>query len=467
MSELSSLGERIRNRSASLPLQAVVAQTFLALFLLLFLTELDRELVRRDWLPVPGGGIVVYCGGMVGVVICLAVAAGRARADLLGQVVAILRHHWLFALVFLALLLLSLGYWFRQPAAKLRDALLIVSPSIVCIGAALLPLISRVRRGWRAYLGLAFVVYCLSIWMDVWQPGTFSTIEGRAAGLAVDTNTGAYMVALLAVPLLHYRQFSLVSLIVLYLAGLTIFLTLSRGGALSCLLVAGCYLSLIFAKSPSRRVFVSLAFGAMAVLLVFFAWLSVRSFDHFSAPETQTRLRLFLGKANWFQTRLKASNKAVIVPILERYNNRFGRVVPKEGQNNTSDRTYFRTDGEYVYVETARMTRLKNAFEAIAASPIVGHGTGFNSHGAISAHNMYLALWIDFGLLGFLLYIAFLTAGFSGFYRLKYWPGMFLIGFVACWSMFSHTVFASRPLFVVLGLLLSLPLMTSRHRDAA
>lgn len=107
-------------------------------------------------------------------------------------------------------------------------------------------------------------------------------------------------------------------------------------------------------------------------------------------------------------------------------------------------------------ISSARINRTRNSLQAIQASPWIGYGTKFNVRSDISPHNIYLGTWIDFGLLGPVLYIAFLCAAGRSFWRYRVWPGLFLTGVIAAWSLFSQTVLGTRALFVLLGLLLGL-----------
>ena len=534
-----------------------MVHTFFALFLLLFSTQLDKELVSRAWLPVPG--IVVFGGCMGVVLIYLVAGSGRSKTAILGQAVSIWHHYKPFTVTFLALILLSSIYWFRWSDATLRDALFIPLAFIVCAASTLLPLIPQVRRCWRVYLGLSFVFYCLTVWVDAWHPGTFSIFENRAVGLGIHPNDSASLVLLLVIPLLQYRRFHLVlvTLVVLYCAGLTIFLTLSRGGLLLYLLLVGCYIVLTRVKFPKHRVFIGLASGVMLVSLAFSSWLSLQSFEYLSSPDeaTQNRLGLITGQLNWFHVRLRPRVDApMIIRLLDRYNSFTAPPLPDDGQpvnqkegepivdiasqnnienllenvkqnvvasdtqlqetpipqqniigkddvegepiadiagqNNienllenvkqnvvASDTQLQETpilqhniirkddmEDEYILIDSSRVVRLKYALVTIQASPIIGYGTQFGGGGpgGISAHNMYLAQWINFGFPGFLVFVTFLATSFWGVYKQRFLPGMFLIGFIAAWSMLTHNLFDGRPFFIVLGLLLSLPLVTER-----
>ena len=452
MNGIGSLRER------ALPTRFAAAHVPLALFLTVFLTGMDQELVRRGWLPVPG--IALFASCMASVAVWLTVGRGRLRARLWALAAPFLRRYRTFLSAFLALGGLSLICWFARPDATLRDGLIIPAAFCTCAAAAMLPALPHVRQCPQACFWVAFAVYCLTVWVDVWRPGTFSFRITEAAGLAMNPNTGAYMVSMLAVPLLAHRLPSIAGLSALGLAGLTIFPTLSRGGSLTYLLLCCGYLLVAVARSPGRRLFLCLALGAGAVLLVVAVWVSISFFGFFSTEAARERVDRLT--ENWFYLRVDISEEDEFKKLSERNDSmrwtRERRAAPAP-----------RTDGEYAYLETPRLIALQNALEAIAASPIWGHGTRFSGRQSILPHNTYFAMWIDFGILGFLCYIALLTAGFRSFYRLRFLPGMFLIGLLALWSMFSGTIFDEFPLFVMLGLLLALPLENggSDRRQAA
>lgn len=459
----SRIGEIVHNWKASLRPGDVVVHIMLALFFAAFLTDLDMNLRYREWLPV--SRLVVFGACMAAILVYLISSIDRPWNVLSGHVLSVWRQHKPFLLAFAALAILSLVQWIRRPDAQPIDASTVVIPLCVCAAAAFLPLAAQTRRGWRAYLWAAFLLYYLTVWVDALVPGTFSISDSRPAGLAVDYNAGAYMALLLATPLLAYRRYSAVSLITLWLVGLTVFLTLSRGGILIYLLLTLCHMGFVFWRTPGKRLLVVLSYGSMLILLAFSAWLSTQSLEYFQLPDAQSRLNLVLGQRSWIRV---GSEDDVLEDIQSRQQRylEFGRVV--DGADpDARERISDIRNGALASVDSARVVRLKNGLEAVAASPITGHGTGFSSDNLISPHNMYLLAWIDLGILGVVLYAALLAAGFWIFYRIEAWHGMFLIGVVASWSMFSHTMFDHRPLYVMLGLLLALPVAAARERKTA
>ena len=295
----------------------------LGLFFVLFTTDLDRDLVRRGVLPLPGAA--AYLAGALAI---LAVAlrvrsAGslaRAIRAVRGQAAAVAREHLVFFAAFAALAAMSLPYWFRRDDPTPGALIFLVVAFGACAVAALLPLSERVRSGWRGYLAAAFLVYCAGIWIDVLRPGTFSVVDERAAGFATDTNTAAYAVSLLAAALLRYgRRPALADYGVLYVSGLTIFLTLSRGGALVWLALAAAYAAFVLARaSAGERRAIGVRFAAAGALTGASIWGSMQTFDYFSQPATQERVHIFFGNQSWFRLRMKPTHRTVPL-IAERY----------------------------------------------------------------------------------------------------------------------------------------------------
>lgn len=442
-------------RAALRAKRAAAARAAAALLFALFLTGLDRDLVRRGWLPIPE--IAVFASCMASLAVLAAVGPGRSWAGLWRRAAALLRLHRTFAAAFAAPAALSLTYWLVHPNADLRSVLTIVTAFCTCAAGALPAMFPLVRRHWRAFLGTALAIYCLTVWADIGLPGTFSNTETRAAGAAMDANAGAYMLTLFAAVLLPRRIPSIAGLLLLLLVGLSGLPTLSRSGLLVYAALCGGYFLLALAHSRGRRRLVCLVSAAAAVMLIVSMRVSVQSLDFFSSGEAEYRLDLLSGREDWLRNRADTRQ----IGMLEDLAARNDRLRPRSAQQAAAQSgerpaAQRQADGGFVYLPAPRVVRLQNAWEAIAASPIRGHGTRFSLRQDIQPHNMYLAMWIDFGILGFLLYVAFLAAGFRSFYKLRCLPGMFLMGTVACWSLFMHTVFDYRPLFMLLGLLTAL-----------
>lgn len=483
------MSELAGNRTGAIWSRNPLVYILSGLLIVVFATELDKLVFRAGWVSAPGGAIVAYIV-IFGIIVAAALAAaGSGRTRLRDEAIAKVRDNQLFLLLFLGLILISLIYWLVDTSADSLGMIDMLKALIVCLTAILLPILSsHVRRFWRVYLGVAFGTYCLSIWIDALWPGTFTdlagigslVVEGRISGLNLDSNSGAFIVTLLVAPLLSYRKFKLVDLAFLSITSLTILLTLSKSGMIILLLLVISYFVLILVKSPGRRQFVAGAFAISAILTVFLGWVAIRSIEHYETPRARIAVDQLLVQNKWFRTRLLSTNEDQITAHLEELEP-FGQVsAPATTEPPTStepeptaptttepERSYitYVDDGEYVHIESRRVARLRNALDTVADSPILGHGIGFNRNAGISAHNMFLAMWIDFGLLGLVLYGALLATGFWKFYRAKYWPGIFFIGLVGLVSMTIQHIFTLYTVFIMMGLMLSLRQGDLPHAD--
>lgn len=461
-----------------------------ALLVAVFVTETYRLIFQAGWVSIPGGVIVGYITITGAVMVSLLVTAGPKRVYLWRELVSVIRSNKLFLVLYLSLACLGFGVWLSDISADSLVLIDMVKSLLTCIGIMLLfHLCYQMQHGWRVYLSIGFVVYCLSIWVDALWPGTFIEIAGfgnfaaedqinRVSGLNHDPNSGSYIVIFLSIALLDYRRFRVANLLILSFAALSILLTLSRSGLFILILIAIGYSSLIVANSSGRRCFIAGSFAVTAVVTIFCGWAAIRLIEHFETPKARIAVGQLLIQDDWFRTRLSASNEDLIQAHLQ-YLERFGQVnapkapefmfpnqaviepiEPAASNPLSSDevRSYltYVDGGEYVHIESRRMARLRNAIDAIAESPLIGHGIGFNRNAGISAHNMFLAMWIDFGLLGLILYTIPLVIGFFKFYKSKYWLGtFFILGFSAI-SMFVQHIFTLYTAFFVMGLVLSL-----------
>ena len=458
------------------------------LFIVVFVAEVDKLIFRAGWISIPGGAIVVYSGVTGAIVLGLMMTAGPKRIYLWSEMVVAIRGNCLFLFLYLSLVVLSFGFWLSDMSSDPLIFFDVTKSLLVCTCTiVLITLCYHIRRGWRIYVGTGFVVYCLSIWVDALWPGIFTELaglgnfvaEGRVSGVSglnLDSNSGSYIVAFLSVSLLDYRRFKVIDLVVLSFATLTILLTLSRSGLLIILLTVICYFGLIVTNSSGRRWFVSVLFAIAAVATAVCGWAAIRSIEHFETPKARIAVGQLLIQDEWFRTRLRASNEELIQTHLQGLKT-FGQVnAPKAPELTVPGiavtepaiqavfdppalkvRSYmtYVDGGEYVHIESRRVARLRNAFDAIAESPLIGHGIGFNQNAGISAHNMFLAMWIDFGVLGLILYIALLIVGFWNFYRFKYWLGIFFMLVFSGVSIFVQHIFTLYTIFLILGLILS------------
>ena len=478
-------------------LLTAIVHLAMALFLTVFLTEFDRELVRRGLMPVPGVvafffGVAWVLGIYVGAGAVKAIAGiasrpsvdgapadgGFHRRSMAGWHLAGLAQWWPFWLAFLLAALICVGQSFRGPAISLRETTRIGIALAVCAALALLAMIPHLRRCWRGYLGVALVVYCASVWFEAWLPGTFSDPPWRVAGFGMNANHGTYAISMLAAASLDYRRPTLGGFGVLLLAGVTVFLTLSRGGLVAYLALAGGYCLWVGWHVRSWRAGGALA-AALAGLVTLGGWLSVQMLPVFEDRYAADRLQVTLNPSRWFV--VESHNRGQVYDswmriVNTRYGS-FGRVLDEHASSSVSTRELFSselTGREPIYWDMPRVCRgqqcvgprfirMRNTWDAIVASPWLGHGSGFNVGKGIETHNMFLGAWVDYGIGGALAYCALLATAWWAFWRRRFWPGVFLVSLVLVWSGVSHNVLDGRPVPMLLGLLIGLA--ASERRD--
>jgi O-antigen ligase len=253
-----------------------------------------------------------------------------------------------------------------------------------------------------------------AVWVDHFNPGTFSYIEHRAAGFTSNANDGARLIVLLCIAAVDWNKNELMNLIVLTFSGLTVFLTLSVGGLALYLSVLGYYLFLNI-KGGKEDNFLKKVFLAIAVpLLVMFVIQPMlsnmrESSDSFDNKTAQKRLDKIAG--------------------------------------------FFSGDFSSYAKDHDRKELVDDYWEFIFEAPVAGQGTGFSTTRTTGGtHNMYLKHWVENGLLGLLLYTSLLIGAFWHFFSLKDKRGKIFV-FVFFWSGFlSHNLLHDKTVVVLLGI---------------
>ena len=416
----------LMSRTHRIHVTNVIVLTLIGLVFVVSLTYLSQTLATYDIRP-------KYIT-MVFWVVCLSaltiaiIIRSTAISEVYTGIIHTLGRFKLFALCCITLVLLNLAHSVIPPFPALRDILYVAVPLFTCSMAFLLVFVPQVRTELRKYLYLAFTLYCLTVWIDVWWPGTFSFLETRAAGFAVNPNDGSFIVSILCIPLLNYRRITFTSLLLLFVCGLTMFMTLSRGGLLTYLALVGCYTWLVPAPSFKRRVRNHALVGAMGVVLLLAAFVSVQTLNYFDQPGTRARVEAI------------PRNALKLLGI-----------------------TYGNPEAYELLSESSRLLDARNALRLIRASPILGHGPRTDGRDMRGSHIMYLSVWVDFGVLGFMAYVGMLVSGVWSFWAMGYRSGTLLLAVVGSWSMFTHNMFDTRPLFILLGLYLALALYFERE----
>jgi len=395
---------------------------YLAIFFACFLTFLDRYLYRI--------GVVPYRQAMLGVlalpimVVLIAEAgrggpvAGRLRRTMRGNAPAVL--------VFGGIMAVSL-LWVLFPGAAWQRGIqyLLYVPfyTTVFFLAMTMPALRPVLRDWRVFFFLALLLLASTTAVDVLFPGFFSKQTHRASGTAVNANDSAMVLLMLTSTLLTYGRARLRDMILMGVVAVLVFCTLSRGGLLLYLFLAAAYLAILF--RPDRRLLRRTASTLLLLVVVVpVAWVGIRYM-----VQTQE----FFGTTYFARRMSMFSGEAELVP-----------------------------EGE------ARVVLARYYLDLALQAPILGHGAGHDRlHHIGSPHNMYLQLWVNYGLLGVGLYVALLVLSAVHFARRHFPAGAVFIALVALSGLFTHNLMDAPVFPLMLGVLLSVSLLEAQARRAA
>lgn len=320
-------------------------------------------------------------------------------------------------LAFMVVVLVSLMYA-SHPTAYWGEngkwIFLILYGYIIFTFSLLLPTISIVADNMRIILLATMVLLTGSMFMDVFNPGFFSTEVARAAGFPGNANLASVIIILLAASALEYNvaKSPILDFTILGLSLLAIIMTQSRSGLIELVILVIFY------------VYMNITKGGMGVkkLSIFMAGLT-GFFLLFSLLIT-----FLLNKAQMFQT----------------YNTRFTHLISNQRIDDGSS--------------DSRLGAVYDALHLINESPLIGHGTGFSRTMIELPHNIYLQQWINNGILGLLSYIFLLATGEYVFWKRRFFKGQAFLLVAIVGGLFSHNMLDQRPFLILYGMLLTMSL---------
>jgi O-antigen ligase len=386
------------------------------------LSYADVALRLRGALPV--GSSNLFVGALVGLTIGTLIRAA-ASPSLRARVLALYNAHTSILLPLAGIV------WFALVSALLPTAnwvegahwaLLPVYDVITVLLAMLLALESTRRRYLRAGLVVAFVLLLGSVAVDLARPGTFSNVEFRAAGFAVNANGAAFILIFLACTIIRFDRVRPFDLCLLLLTALGVFATLSRGGTLllTCLVLGYAYCGIRRARGgPLRALGRLAAIGAVGVLA------------YFAIGRIMQRATLF---------------------------------------TLDSDRLeIFRGHEEALKRSDSRFTAFEVWWHEIQEAPILGYGSGFtyDDMGGLreGPHNMYLQQWVNSGIGGLACYVWLLAAAVRLFWRRRDPAGLVFMVMVLIQGVVSHNLLDERAFLLPFGVLLTTSYRTSAERS--
>jgi hypothetical protein len=266
---------------------------------------------------------------------------------------------------------------------------------------------------------ISIVVLGLSIWYDTFFGLEFTKIGLRKGGFATSPNAASSAIKLLGFCLIINIKNSKSRLLLLLFIASTIFITFSRSGFLSLLIII--IFLVINQWSPKFNVnawkLISSSFKIIAIGLVsYFILLNIadilqKQIPEFSEGSAGKRIDLLLGRSN-----------------------------PND--------IMFLDQGE-----SGRETVALKFIDLFKDNPF-GYGTGYTSDIEINStntHNYYLTAAIDFSIIGLLVLIWFLFSGFKFAIKFNYYYYFifFILLFFECFV--SHDLFTHRAIIISLA----------------
>lgn len=221
----------------------------------------------------------------------------------------------------------------------------------------------------------------------------YSQINGRPAGFLTQPNEAIIMVCLMLGIVLTLSEAFWLNIAVIAVAAVGVGITLSRSGMLVFAIIVMCYLAANLRRHFGKIVLI-IAISIPAVLAGFAILMQMASSRNFGTDKNAT------------------DRVTAITGIFS------GSTDKMESQE--------------------RMKDLRDGWEAVTDSPVFGHGTGCASS-QWQPHNQWVAIWLDIGVGGVLLYAATLLSltviclksGGKGFFALlPLW----------CFSVFSQNL---------------------------
>lgn len=375
----------------------------------LLLSVADNSLRKSGVLPVPP---TIFAMCFVSSILCFVFLLDllRKRSDL--PTLYLIQSNASIIIPFAILAFLSLGFALN-PTAYWGDGrkwiYLVVYDFFIFLGASLLPAIALVRKRIRFFVLIGLITILFSIFYEIQNPGTYSSVPGRAAGFPGNSNWGALVTVMICSMSLSYKDglSRIGDFILLAASGTGIYFTLSRSGMINFVFLILFYAVIaILASREREKTFLQLV-GALAVLLLFFG-----------------AVIPFLSENSALTSGSRAENR--VLALLE------GEI---SDDGSAADR-----------LEAARET-----LDMIERSPLFGNGTGFNRRLRQTPHNLYLKLWVDSGIFGVMAWVLLLACSFWVFTVRRYRQGQALIIATLFGGFFSHNILEQRTFLILLG----------------
>jgi O-antigen ligase len=381
------------------------------LVLVPFIVQLDACLVRKEWYQFNAFALGLAA---LGAIFILALRGyPRELAAVLRDAQGLLA--CIIALAVIALFGATLpdanfdegGKYLYYPTADAILFALSLCASVVCFR----------ERTWRLSMCVAMGLMVASILIDSFRPGTFSELTTRAAGFGVNPNNGGAIVGMLLIGLLRWEEagFTFFAIAAFAISGMGTFLTLSRSALLCWGVVVGAY----FIRTLIRRGTSSwLAIGAIAAPIMFFA----------------------ASAGNWARETF---------PMLQKSHERIEA---------------FLGGAEMDHADDSRVHLAEDYFAMALERPWIGWGTGLNYALELGAHNIYLAKWVENGIVALACLLLALVATFRLGARNHDPEPKVIAMFLFIQGFFSHNMLEDKTVLLMWGILCGRAALKGRLR---
>jgi O-antigen ligase len=270
----------------------------------------------------------------------------------------------------------------------------------------------------------AIVVLGGSVVFETFVPGALGADTARTGGFALNANIPGFIIPALLALAVDFRRSRAIDLVVMLVALVAVTCTLSRMGIALISLVIAVYVILHFFRGKTTKRLRNLAF--IAIFAVGLTSLAIGS--------------LFL---------LASSNGA-----------------DTEFQERIAVLLY---GGGEVFNDPYRGPLLDHYVQLAGRQPWAGYGAGETLMNAtaraplhLGPHNMYVRMWVDTGVIGLVLYMAFVTSIIGLGIQRKSVATVMTGTLVALYGAFSHNVTDNKALLILVGVTLGLSALRER-----
>lgn len=271
----------------------------------------------------------------------------------------------------------------------------------------------------KTFFIVSVIVLGLSIWYDVFFGLNHIIINIRKGGFAANPNIGASALKFLGFCLILGIKNSKVRMILLLFLASTLFVTFSRSGLLSLIIMVA--LLIVNEWSPKFNIqpwkLISPLFKIIAVLAISYI--------------------ILFNIADFIQEQIPAFSEGTAAK----------RIDFLLGRSNSNDILFLDQD------ESGRETVAIRFIELFKENPF-GYGSGYAGDDQIyvtSPHNYFLTAAVDFGIIGLLILIWFLFTGFKSAIKFNYYHYLIFVILLFFECFISHDLFTERAILIALA----------------